>query len=345
MRKFLYKILLFVLLLCIGPAYVVYYNLKHDPYGVVLGNMETQFTEPNVRFLKVKHLINNPNKHDSYIMGSSRALKMNPDSISIPGKWYNLAYSEGLPSEHIIDLKTLLANDVQIKRLLIAVDNITYYVDDKVHSNQVPRKRYVNWHDPYFEFVFLKPDKKLKKTIEAQIDNPNKPFYDIYGTGMPQSSFKDLWATNNPEKYVANKRFEKPTWAFYYTPKVDLALKEIAQLIELCNKENIKIEFVVNPMHKATFLKQDLKEYYSFLKGLAALAPYWDFSGLNEITTNNFWYYETSHFRTVIGDRMLDIVLEGKEDTFGQRITKDNIDQVISKKKEEVLRYKEQEKE
>jgi len=92
-------------------------------------------------------------------------------------------------------------------------------------------------------------------------------------------------------------------------------------------------------MHITIFLRQDQEAYYNFLKGLSNLTSYWDFSGINEITTDNFYYYETSHFRTIIGDRMMDIVLEGKQDDFGQWITPQNIDEKIEQKRVEITQY------
>jgi len=37
-----------------------YFNIIIDPYSVFLKNVKNTFVEPNKRFLKVDHIVNNP---------------------------------------------------------------------------------------------------------------------------------------------------------------------------------------------------------------------------------------------------------------------------------------------
>jgi len=42
------------------------------------------------------------------------------------------------------------------------------------------------------------------------------------------------------QKHSVNKMYKKPTWAFYYAPRVQEALVEIRQLIDFCNMNKIQ---------------------------------------------------------------------------------------------------------
>ena len=92
-------------------------------------------------------------------------------------------------------------------------------------------------------------------------------------------------------------------------------------------------------MHHKTYLKQDWNAYIKFLKGLAKLTNYYDFSGLNEITTNNFNYYETSHYRPFIGDLMIKRLFSDRIENFGVLITAENINEVIKLKNKELKEF------
>jgi hypothetical protein len=67
---------------------------------------------------------------------------------------------------------------------------------------------------------------------------------------------------------------------------------------------------------------------------------YYDFSGLNSITTNNYYYYETSHFRPVVGDMMLNIMFQTPEievpGDFGFRVSSVNVDTHLKKQCKEI---------
>jgi hypothetical protein len=85
-----------------------------------------------------------------------------------------------------------------------------------------------------------------------------------------------------------------------------------------------------------------MQRFFRFKKELAAVTDYYDFSGLNSITTDNYYYYETSHFRPLVGDMMLNIMI-GAPDVehpadFGFLVTPRNVDDHILGQCREVLR-------
>jgi hypothetical protein len=341
MKRFNKKLLLFLLPGMLFLFAIMLYNVVYDPFGVLRGDMENHYTEPNQRYLKAKHLLKNPAKYNAYIFGSSRAGKIDPRNIKTDERWYNQAYSEGLPAEHLEDLRFMVKNDVTISRVVIGMDNVSFLVRPERHRKEVLRKPYKNWRDPFFDYLFLKPDLELRKIQAKRKEDKNQSFYDIYESGMPDVLFRDTWIENLKEKHCQNKKFNYPATTFYHKPRIDKAIKEISDIIKLCKKEDIELVFYIGPMHATTYLNLEITQYTEFITKLAEMTSFYDFSGINRITTDNYFYYETSHFRPLIGDLIMESILTDDFDDFGQFVTENNIEQVVAKKIKDAQAYKE----
>jgi hypothetical protein len=83
-----------------------------------------------------------------------------------------------------------------------------------------------------------------------------------------------------------------------------------------------------------TFYKDD---YLNYLKSIAKITDFYDFSGYNSITTNNCNYYETSHYRPHIGELIAGRIFKDKNisipNDFGTWVTKENVDKYLKNKK------------
>jgi len=144
------------------------YNFILDPYGVLRGNMDKQMFEPNLRYLKMKYVLNHPHKYNSFLFGSSRVAKIDPRLITDHNNWYNFYYAEGLPVEHLKNIKTLLDNDIEVNRVLIGLDNISYLIDPERNKSVLNRKHYENRFTPYVNYMFLWPSPKVYKKIKKE---------------------------------------------------------------------------------------------------------------------------------------------------------------------------------
>lgn len=137
----------------------------------------------------------------------------------------------------------------------------------------------------------------------------------------------------------------------------------LRRLLDDCRARGTRVQLVINPVHARQYevmaaiglwpAYQDWKRQVlaTTLDEAAAhgSAPYplWDFGVINDITTERVppvddrvtmmrWYRESSHYRKVLGDRMLDRILaeppptDVPPDGFGLRLTSDNIDAQLS---------------
>ena len=331
--KFIRRIMVLLVLVGLGFSPVLYFNVYIDPYGIFRSNFEKQRIEPNSHFIKLRKIIHNPEEFDSFIFGNSRA--NNIDNTKIPGgRYFNLYYSLGLPSEYLRDLRLLLKHDVKIKNILLSVDFSAYSSDETGRQFDVARKAYrddLSFLMRYYtEYIFLLPDTQFVNKVLATPENS------IYKNILLTGRAVNTKAEENIEKdikfHISQEKFLWPTYG--YENHIDNVIATIDTISRLCKSNNIALKICMNPVHKATFLGNNRFLYFDFFKKLSHISNFYDFSGMNKVTTNNYFYYESSHFRPIIGDAMIDFMYKNKRidsiPDFGFFITKENVESRIN---------------
>ncbi len=153
MKKFIINILRFSIFPIIFFSAIVAYNVVFDPFGVIRGDMENQVIEPNQHYLKVKYILENPNKYNAFLFGSSKIGKINVANIDGDNKWYNMTYSMGVPEEHLTDLKLFLEAGVRVNEVIIGLDEISYIYTAADHTIDPLRKPYASRADMYMDYL------------------------------------------------------------------------------------------------------------------------------------------------------------------------------------------------
>ena len=123
----------------------------------------------------------------------------------------------------------------------------------------------------------------------------------------------------------------------------DVALKadEKQIHIEMACEDSLKAVFDRKWTLEAVFNILDNAVKYTGVGGniriQAQVTDFYNFSGINDITTNNDNYLETSHYMPQVGDRMLDVMFKGQVDErllaqgFGYRVTCGNCEEFLRK--------------
>lgn len=291
----------------------------------------THFGGPNERFLKINHILENNNKYDSFIFGSSRVGKINMNQIK-GASFYNMTYAAGYPTEHLAIIKLFLENGIKIKNLWIGLDDFSYTLsDEKPYQWTLSRphwKMKLKDNDNIIRFYFYYLLKIISlKDIEAKFNqlidkSMNFTLYDIYNTGMPKDDEKNLWIENHKEEHNLNKSFLEP-FVLAKGNYLDISLNNLKKIKQICDDNNITLTIFINPLHKVTYLNNDFEQFLKFKDALSSIADYYDFAYLNDITSNNYYYFETSHYRSIVGDMIIKSILSN-DNSFGKFITKDN---------------------
>jgi len=308
MRKLLSLFVIFTIPILFFLSLVLIYNYCLDPYGVIKGDMTSQITEPNQHYLKVKYCIDYPKKHNAFLFGSSSVGKINISNFTDSNNWYNFSYSESVPKETLEDLKILLKNNVKVERILIGLNEVSYMVNPKLHDNQSLRKPYVNIINPYLYYLFLKPSPSLYKSIKKakkSIFYQEKSFEVIYTNGSFTRNKKDTYIDENSIFHLSEPVFDKPYWNNYYENRIEETINDIKAINELCEINNIEVTYFLNPIYDLTYRKALSNGFLEFWNELSKVTSFYDFTGINKMTSNRLNFYENSHYRPKVGDYIL----------------------------------------
>ncbi len=349
--KLIYFKLIVLFFIAIIP--VALFNYLIDPYGI-FNNLKLDLWyapgyEPNQHYAKMRYLINDKHSWDSYLFGSSRVGKINPATIP-DGTYYNMNYSEGIPGEHLADIVALLKNRIPVKNVIISLDNFSYTIRPEDHTNQIMRHPYDS--SAFKRIVFLikylcsiPQINNIKNT--SHVPNNLSINFNIYGNGMQKLDMIDRNIEKDIDHHLRSERFLKANNIPFdrssqdkYVKIMDDAIKDIIEIKELSDKYHFNLIFFINPTHNKFYVQGNPYHFLLFKEKLAQIANYWDFSGFNAITTNNYYWYETSHYRTVVGDlitcRIFNCPNIYVPEDFGVFVTRETFESHIKKQKDEL---------
>lgn len=281
-----------------------------DPYSVFhVKDVKINAIESNSNFVKTKYILSEKEKFNGFIFGSSRAGVIDPSGIT-DANYYNMYYSEGMPAEHIENLKTFVNKGVKVDEVLIVLDNIAPFVAPELHETQDIRRPYKNGQlDLVFLAHYLNPAKALKSTeivspFEEKLDNSQ-----YYSKGwICHLESLDEEIERDPQAHAQKEVFKSAQWGDYFSYRGDEAIEELKTLIDYCNEKQIKTTVCVCPLYKETYLKSVENGYLDYLAQIAEITPFYSFTGLNSVTADPYYYYENSHYRRIVGDMMIDVM-------------------------------------
>jgi len=329
MKKFFFKFFLLSFPLII---FVLFYSIVIDPFNVFhYKDIRDNGIAPNQNYIKMRHILDNPALFDSFLFGNSRVGFINV--ASIPGlRCYNMTYSQGLPREHKENLEVMIKKNIIPAVVLIGLDDIGCYTNPKTHHNQLLRMPYpadaVKNHAAYYKFLmkYLAPSdmlESIKILISYKINNGKDTTY------IKQFNENGgMWI----ETMINNVDWENIS---VYSPPfhdygIDNVIADIRSIIDLCNENNIKLILFTNPLHVLTYKQAVKNGYIDFLSRLSEITDYYNFSGINDITTDNDNYWETSHYKNKIGNLIIDGIFNNNTDQkllsqgFGYHVTDEN---------------------
>lgn len=341
-----------ILLIIIGLGFVAVTNYIIDPYGIFRKDFSWQFIEPNKHYIKVRYVSEHPDRFDCFLFGSSRANHIDVRKIK-DGRCYNMQHAGGLPREYLDSLKYMVKNGVKIKFALIALDEVSFNYNPNEHLSQPMRHPYPPvLNEPrfpyYLQYLFYWYDWDIMKTcLKGYWDKlrgliKGGPVrHDIFETGQTFSPDADLAIEKDPVAHANKREFQRR-----FRPEdvyMDGVIKDLKDLISFARQNNIQLKLFVVPLYKTKYLDAGPNEMDRFKREVAKINDFWDFTGLNSITSNTYYYYETWHFRGIVGDMILSRMFGNKETDvpkdFGVFVTAQNIDGHLQYLRQQMKKY------
>ena len=324
MKKFLRKAAVFALIFGLIAFAVCYYI---DPYNVFHPlSIRENAVEPNKNYIKMKYILSQPDKFDTFIFGSSRVGYLNTQKFT-GAKAYNMTYSLAVPQENSDNLKTMLKNGIVPKSIILEVDDISYRMDPLSHREDRMRcpYEYLVSHPLTFAKLYLCPATALESLKTSQYGERNSEIEENF------YKYGNTIVYDQIGEYTPNARFPMTE-----PGNIDGAIESIREIAELCGDNGIDLYVFVSPMHYVTYgAAYERGDYFDFLRRLAEVVPFYNFSGYNDISLDSSNFIDYSHYSAEIGDRIIDRIWNGNADEellkqgFGFYTDKDNIDELL----------------
>lgn len=305
---------LLFLLLTLLPVYAIAgYNVWNDTSGLFNTDFSMPRPEPSQHFIKMRYLIGNPDKYDAYCFGSSRVGNIDLKKIPDGHRYYNMTYAEGVPAEWRDDLKLLLQHHVTIRKVLIGLDDFSFRLDPASHAKDLLFMPYrENNIKSYLAVLFRTPSKPYRWGDPDDPDMYHNSLYDIYDSGRPLHDAPDRHIEADPDAHrreiasrIAGINYLPLREGNVFPYRIPQALEEIQEIKSFCDENGIELIVFISPVEHGEYIATTEERFDEFRNGLAEITDYYDFSGLNRITTDDYYYYELSHYRPIVGDKII----------------------------------------
>lgn len=316
-------------------------NYTIDYYSVFRGENQEIIVSNliNDRFVKMKYLLKNQNlkKYDSYLWGSSRVQKT--DVRLTKERTYNMGAAVGMPEDCLREVKILKSQGCVVNTVYLGLDDVSYSADYEKMLAALYQRSYEKQPDKcckYYAELLFNPG-IIKTWGKERLEYSPKATTLLYQNGMYLISQEiENRIEENPAGYVREKKFNDPA---RFVLGGDSRLRECIEIVQeikqFCDENHIRFVPFFNPQHMTTYLNDDMELMNRFKKELVKISPFWDFSGVNYVTSNNYFWYETSHPRAFICDKILDTVSGQNQITwvpdFGVYVTEENVDAFCEK--------------
>ena len=248
MKKFLLKIFPFViyalLLQVVFPVIVDPFNVFH------FENMRSNGVGNNGNYIKMKYLLNHPDKFNAFIFGSSRVGALHPEKM--PGRTYNMTYGQGIPVEYAANIRTFLQNNIRLARIYVGVDSLSYggSLEEQIMQPGRCPYEYLRDNPSYFYSLYLNPMDTLRSlwiNYTSELVEKEEYNYDVY------FNFGYRVAYNQKTKYVwKDDKYISPTIG--YRMDIEATLNDIKEIVDMCRDNGVELILFTNPMHRLTYI-------------------------------------------------------------------------------------------
>lgn len=296
---------------------VVCLNVSLDVYRIFgIDRWNKEFVEENIRFLKTNYLISHRD-YNAFIFGSSRANFYDSDLASkLSGmRYYNFSCQAERLDRILQKLVWLKQTGIAIDKAVIGLDFDLMFLSDDLPESALAVKEHpeVSGGSPvdfYIPFLFQFNWNNWKKVFKVKfgIKTSSNIKLDLE-TGNWSYPDKDEQISRDAEKYL------KETFSNYVpyeraVGRVPVNLERLKELINFLDRESIPRIIIINPYYSETFKSFSKDEYRDWLSQVVSICgEVWDFSGSNRMTSNQYLYYDTSHFRLPMGNAVLKRIL------------------------------------
>ncbi len=330
---------LFSAFLILFLAIYALFNYTVDPFGIfgdkIFDYYEYNMTQ-NPRLAKIAYIDEHHEKYDSYIFGCSKSSSYPVNELNeyLDANFYNM-FVYGGDLHDIRQMATYVIDNYEAKNIVLAIGpEVAYRYDseeDAIKDNMHPKAD----EDVisllfYLKYLYLNPEYSIDK-IKAY---SNRSFLissdEVFNpeTGAYNKIRRDTSPISDIESYY--REFGIEDFDITYSRPLDYideAVSDIDAIYKKCKELGINFILIGSPLYSAELACYDPSELSEFYTKLANVCDFYEFWGMNEITTDPRYFYDGYHFRNAVGSMALAYIFENENvyipDKFGRLATKE----------------------
>ena len=308
------------------------FNFKANRWGIYADDYQTFHgrARPNQLWLKTAYLTKEKPDIDCLLFGSSRVAAI--DTRKLEGKCFNFTHPGGLLKNHLESLRYLLDAGLDLNRVYIGLDDITYHWSPEENELHLQRRSYprnvAEWVEAQVMYLLQPIELKSLSAVfgsntrvvqPRHITHPEDDWERIRDESeillrqpdLQNETFRSLRGTIELEDYRGAQ-----------------AARHLEKILDLARRNQIEVVVFFNPLHYKTYFERNYKRYLDFKQRVAALVDFYDFTGLNAFTSANIYWKETSHYSTYVGDSIAARLVGGPEaeSGYGRLVDARNLD-------------------
>lgn len=350
-------ILVFALVFACLTVAIGFFNYKMDPFGYWKSRKsEADYSAMSFgRHGKASYLKSNSEKYSAVILGGSNASFLNPKVASqlTGSKTFNFSNMYGDSTDYLQLVDYYIKKMPNLKEIMIQISNEEFHPPLKRPAYKLPA--YITGESELLEiltFIFINPKDSFTtfmSRVKTKKQNDNFTSseivkFDGFSWDLRLYDFSDETQYNHVihplDAEVIFRDFNTILKILFETQQRDFSAEDIcienfAQIKRLCEENDIRLTVWVCACFISKKAMFEGEQYYAFLKRLAKITDFWDFSGFSDANLNPYNFYDPKHFNYETGDEILKIVLGGKQNpAFGEYLGAQNIDQAIARRRD-----------
>ena len=331
-------------LVLVPLALLVAANWVVDPFGVFQSGFLPIDVEPVQSYRKIEYLKEHRSDYTGIMLGSS-AIGFTPPALierHLPGsRFYNLWTSSATQYENLAHLRYVVESFPGIKTVYLQID-ITLGMSEYRHSNTTYARRLhpdltgggrINF---FWDYLTVFSWDRLERKVGANwTGRQDAPVTDFEHGGYVVAPVQEARIAADPEAYIESiADFRRKSQRSLRDLRGGQNMAALKEMKTLCEARGIRFIVFTHPEHQVDMDRFIFKEYASFLRQLASVTEFWDFSGYTKISRQDILYYEPGHYRPKISEFIAQRILGGdppsSSDSFGVIVNTDSIDSRIA---------------
>jgi hypothetical protein len=275
------------------------------------------------------------------LLGSSRTQwGLDPKHPAFDEPSYNLALQGANMYETMRYFQHAIANQSQLKTVVVGIDFFMFAESPNklIFKESRLEKKSMTFEDAISVLFSLDALATSQDTIaENRTERETHEFIDGLLLVDPRKTLPG--SIEEFTKFIV-RGFQDDSQASISQKQID----SLKILVKQCQEQGIQLELLISPAHaiqwEANRLNEGWETFEQWKREVVKIAPVWDFSGYNSITTEPIQnqmknYIDSSHYRKEVGDLILNRIfnyqVETVPDDFGVLLTPDNIEAHLEK--------------